>query len=61
MSRCASSARCCSRTATIGSGEIVAFMIYVRLFTSPLSQLAQAFTSIQSAAAAGERVFRFLD
>ena len=46
---------------TIGSGEIVAFMIYVRLFTSPLSQLAQAFTSIQSAAAAGERVFRFLD
>ena len=46
---------------TIQSGEIVAFMIYVRLFTSPLSQLAQAFTSIQSAAAAGERVFRFLD
>lgn len=42
-------------------GVIVAFMIYVRLFTSPLSQIAQAMTSIQSTAAASERVFEFLD
>lgn len=39
---------------------IVAFMVYVRLFTQPLSQIAQSFTSLQSAAAAGERVFEFL-
>ena len=39
---------------------IVAFMVYVRLFAQPLSQIAQAFTSLQSAAAAGERVFEFL-
>ena len=45
----------------IESGVIVAFMLYVRLFTSPLSQIAQAFTSMQSAAAASERVFAFLD
>lgn len=42
-------------------GVIVAFMIYVRLFTQPLSGMAQAFTSMQTAAAAGERVFEFLD
>ncbi|MBE6054058.1 MAG: ABC transporter ATP-binding protein [Clostridium sartagoforme] len=41
-------------------GVIVAFMIYIRLFTQPLSQMAQAATSLQSAAAAGERVFDFL-
>ena len=41
-------------------GVIVAFMIYIRLFTNPLSQIAQAFTSLQSAAAASERVFEFL-
>lgn len=40
-------------------GVIVAFMIYIRLFTQPLSQLAQALTSMQSAAAASERVFEF--
>lgn len=40
---------------------IVAFMLYVRLFTQPLSQVAQAATSLQSAAAACERVFEFLD
>ena len=44
-----------------GFGTIVAFTMYVRLFTSPLSQLAQAFTSMQSAAAASERVFEFLE
>lgn len=42
-------------------GVIVAFMIYVRLFTQPLSQMAQAATNLQSAAAAGERVFEFLE
>ncbi|WP_090739196.1 ABC transporter ATP-binding protein [Paenibacillus sp. Mc5Re-14] len=42
-------------------GTIVAFMVYIRLFTQPLSQLAQAATNLQSAAAASERVFEFLD
>jgi len=42
-------------------GVIVAFMLYVRLFTSPLSQIAQAMTRLQSTAAASERVFEFLD
>ena len=42
-------------------GVIVAFIMYVRLFTSPLSQIAQALTSIQSTAAASERVFEFAD
>lgn len=46
---------------TITFGVIVAFMMYVRLFTSPLSQLAQAATNLQSAAAAAERVFEFLE
>ena len=42
-------------------GVIVAFMIYVRLFTNPLSRLAQAATTMQSIAAAAERVFEFMD
>lgn len=42
-------------------GVIVAFMLYVRYFTQPLSQIAQSVQSIQSAGAAGERVFGFLD
>ncbi|MFJ7951684.1 ABC transporter ATP-binding protein [Lysinibacillus sp. NPDC096418] len=41
-------------------GTIVAFMMYIRLFTQPLAQLAQAATSMQSTAAASERVFEFL-
>lgn len=45
---------------TISFGVIVAFMIYIRLFTQPLSQLAQVATSLQSTAAASERVFEFL-
>lgn len=45
----------------INFGVIVAFMIYVRLFTNPLTQFAQVFTNLQSAAAASERVFNFLD
>ncbi len=45
----------------ISFGVIIAFITYVRLFTSPLSQIAQAMTSIQSTVAAGERVFEFVD
>lgn len=42
-------------------GSIVSFMIYVRLFTSPLINLAQVTTQLQSTAAASERVFEFLE
>ena len=42
-------------------GVIVAFMSYVRLFTSPLSQIAQSMNMLQSTTAASERVFEFLD
>ena len=42
-------------------GTIVAFILYVRLFISPLSEIAQAMTSLQSTAAASERVFDFFD
>lgn len=45
----------------ISFGVIVAFMLYVRYFTQPLSQIAQAMQTLQSAAAAGERVFEFLE
>lgn len=45
----------------IDFGVITAFMIYIRYFTNPLSQIAQAMTSIQTAAAASERVFNFLE
>ena len=45
----------------IDFGVIVAFMIYIRLFTQPLSQLAQAMQNLQRTAAASERVFRFFD
>lgn len=45
----------------ISFGVIVAFIVYVRLFTNPLSQIAQAMTSLQSAAAASERIFEFLE
>lgn len=42
-------------------GTIIAFITYIRLFTNPLSDIAQSFTSLQSAAAASERVFEILD
>jgi len=45
----------------ISFGVIVAFISYVRLFTSPLSQIAQAMTRLQTTAASSERVFEFLD
>ena len=46
---------------SIGMEIIVAFMLYVRYFTQPLSQISQAMQQLQSAAAAGERVFEFLE
>ena len=45
----------------ISFGVIIAFITYVRLFTNPLSQIAQAMTSLQTTGAASERVFEFLD
>lgn len=45
----------------ISFGVIIAFISYVRLFTSPLSQIAQAVSSLQTIAAASERVFEFID
>ncbi len=45
---------------TITFGVIVAFMIYIRLFTQPLSQIAQSMNNLQRTAAASERVFEFL-
>jgi len=42
-------------------GVIVAFMMYVRLFTSPLTQIAQGMTNLQTSAAASERIFEFLE
>ncbi|MBQ6817513.1 MAG: ABC transporter ATP-binding protein [Bacilli bacterium] len=45
----------------IDFGVIVAFMMYVRLFTQPLNQIAQSISSLQSCAASSERVFEFLD
>jgi len=46
---------------TITFGVIVAFMVYIRLFTQPLTQIAQAMQQLQRAAAASERVFEFFD
>ena len=46
---------------TIDFGVIVAFMMYIRFFTRPLMSIAQSFAGLQSAAAASERVFEFLD
>ena len=45
----------------ISFGVIVAFMLYIRLFTQPLGQLAQVATSLQSTSAASKRVFEFLE
>ena len=46
---------------TISFGVIMAFITYVRLFSSPLSQLAQAMTQVQTTTAASERVYEFID
>ncbi len=50
-----------TKNGTIDFGVIVAFMIYIRLFTQPLAQVAQSATMLQSTAAASERVFEFLE
>ena len=42
-------------------GVIVSFIIYVRLFTSPLTQIAQSMTNLQTASASANRVFEFLE
>ncbi len=49
-----------SPEASITMGTITAFLMYVNLFQSPLTQIAQALNSLQSAAASGSRVFAFL-
>ena len=41
-------------------GVIVAFILYVRLFTSPLTQIAQGMTNMQTASASARRIFDFL-
>ena len=46
---------------TITFGVVIAFMIYVRLFTNPMEQLGRVFTQLQSTAAASKRVFEFLE
>lgn len=46
---------------SISFGVITAFLVYVRLFEQPLKQIAQGMTNMQSAAAATERVFEFLE
>ena len=50
-----------ARDNVITYGVIIQFTIYVRLFTQPLSQLAQSMSSMQSTAAAAERVFEYLE
>lgn len=46
---------------TIGIDVIVSFILYVKLFTSPLTQIAQALTNLQTASAASHRIFDFLE
>ncbi|MBP0969960.1 MAG: ABC transporter ATP-binding protein [Oscillospiraceae bacterium] len=50
-----------AKAGTIPFGTIIAFIIYVRMFTMPMSMVANSITNLQSAAAACERVFEFLD
>lgn len=46
---------------SIGFGVIIAFILYVRLFTTPLAQIAQGLTNMQTASASAHRVFDFLE
>ena len=46
---------------TIKFGVIVSFILYVRLFTSPLTQIAQGMTNLQTASASAHRIFDFLE
>ena len=50
-----------TKNGMIDFAVIVSFIVYVKLFTQPLGQVAQSVTNLQSAAAAAERVFSFLD
>ena len=50
-----------AKNGMISFGTIVAFITYVRMFTMPLGQVAQSITDLQSAAAAEERVYEFLN
>ena len=45
----------------IGYGVIVAFIVYVNQFTRPILMISESLTSMQSVAAASERIFDFLD
>ena len=47
-------------TGIIDFGVIVSFILYVRLFTSPLTQIAQGMTNMQTASASAHRIFDFL-
>ena len=46
---------------TITFGVIISFILYVRLFTSPLTQIAQGMTNLQTASASAHRIFDFLE
>lgn len=46
---------------SIPFGVIVSFILYVRLFTSPLTQIAQGMTNLQTSAASAKRIFEFLE
>ena len=46
---------------TIEFGVIISFILYVRLFTSPLTQIAQGMTNMQTASASAHRIFDFLE
>lgn len=46
---------------TIKFGVIVSFILYVRLFTSPLTQIAQGMTNLQTATAGANRIFEFME
>lgn len=46
---------------SVGFGVIIAFILYVRLFTTPLAQIAQGLTNMQTASASAHRVFEFLE
>lgn len=46
---------------SLGFGVIISFILYVRLFTTPLAQIAQGLTNIQTASASAHRIFDFLE
>ena len=46
---------------TIKFGVIISFILYVRLFTSPLTQIAQGMTNLQTATAGANRIFDFME